>query len=67
MRKKRSQDLAHKYCDAGMIVVFPGNFFFKKKRILKYKPLVLPKYQTIDIDDIEDLKLAEKLLSKKNK
>ena len=66
-KKKRSQDLKKKYCDAGMIAVFPGNFFFKKKLEFNYVPFVLPKYQTVDIDDIEDFQLAEKILFKKNK
>ena len=64
-KKKRSQDLAKKYCDAGMVAVFPVNFFFKKKIKFNYIPLILPKYQTVDIDDIEDFKLAEKLFKKK--
>tara|TARA_Y100000590_G_scaffold428325_1_gene539503 strand:- start:4800 stop:5492 length:693 start_codon:yes stop_codon:yes gene_type:complete len=49
------------YCDAGMISVYPVKTFLKKGN-LSFTPFVLPNYQSIDINKIEDFKFAEKIL-----
>tara|TARA_B110001452_G_scaffold250535_1_gene238845 strand:+ start:4848 stop:5543 length:696 start_codon:yes stop_codon:yes gene_type:complete len=59
--KKRSQDITKKYHDTGNFVGIPI-FFFKKKKIdfdTSYIGYELPRSRAIDIDDIEDFKLAE--------
>ncbi len=60
----RSQDLRKKYYDAGQFYIFPGSKIsklnFKQNNFLKYG-YVLPFSKSIDIDDKEDWKLAEKI------
>ena len=60
----RSQDLKDKYYDAGQFYIFPGNKIsklnFKKNNFLRYG-YVLPFSKSIDIDDDEDWKIAEKI------
>ena len=63
--KTRSQDLNDVYCEAGMINVYNSKSFDIKNKI-KYYPFVLPIYSSIDIDTIEDFKLA-KILFKNQK
>ena len=61
--KIRSQDLPKSYYDTGNFVAIPVHHF-KKKNIefdKHYIGLEIPKHRSIDIDDIEDWKLAEKL------
>lgn len=58
--KIRSQDLKQSVCDAGMINIYNPDIFFRKKK-LNYIPFVVPYINSVDIDDIEDFKLAEKL------
>jgi len=61
--KVRSQDLPKSYYDTGNFVAIPVHHF-KKKNIefdKHYIGLEIPKHRSIDIDDIEDWKLAEKL------
>ncbi len=61
---KRSQDIKKKYFDAGQFCVYPGEKFFKLNFIKKnyhYVGYKLPANKSIDIDDIEDWNLAEKL------
>jgi pseudaminic acid cytidylyltransferase len=60
----RSQDIKHKYFDAGQFYIYPGNKFHKLnflKKNYSYIGYRLPFEKSIDIDDIEDWKLAEKL------
>ena len=65
--KIRSQDLTTKYCDAGMLTVYPSNFFYKKKpHMYKYTPYILSANKSVDIDDMDDFSLAKKLLTVKN-
>jgi CMP-N-acetylneuraminic acid synthetase len=45
-----------------MFVVYQFDFMQKKK--LTYKPFVLPLYQSVDIDDMEDFNLAKNLYKK---
>jgi CMP-N-acetylneuraminic acid synthetase len=65
--KLRSQDLTQCYHDIGNFVGIPISFFKKKKIDFdkNYIGLIIPKIQAIDIDDIEDWKIAEALYEKK--
>ena len=54
------------YCEAGMFVIYQKNFLNKNANI-KYKPYIIPIWDTIDIDTIDDFKLAKKLLKGNNK
>ena len=58
---KNSQLLSEKYHDAGAFAVFPISFFKKERIDLKnnFLGFVLPRQRAIDIDDIDDWKLAE--------
>jgi len=61
---RRSQDIKKKYYDAGQFCVYPGKKFFTYNFIKKnyyYIGYILPSRKSVDIDDIEDWKLAEKL------
>ena len=60
--KKFSNNIKVNYCEAGMFVVYQFDFMKKKKLI--YKPFVLPLYQSVDIDDMEDFNLAKNLYKK---
>ncbi len=60
----RSQDIEDKYYDAGQFYIYPGNKLLKLNFIKKnysYIGYKLPFRKSIDIDDIEDWKIAEKL------
>ena len=60
----RSQDIGDKYYDAGQFYIYPGNKLLKLNFIKKnysYIGYKLPFRKSIDIDDIEDWKIAEKL------
>ena len=48
------------YCEAGMFCIYQKNFM-KNKNLIKFKPYIIPIWKTVDIDDMEDFKLAEKL------
>jgi CMP-N-acetylneuraminic acid synthetase len=61
--KEDSQKLQKSYCDAGMISVYPMIKFLKNKS-LEFTPLVLPKNQSIDINDLNDFNFAKKMISK---
>jgi CMP-N-acetylneuraminic acid synthetase len=66
--KIRSQDLSKLYYDTGNFVAIPFHYFLKNKIDFdkNYLGFVIPKSRSIDIDDLEDWKLAEKLYEKKN-
>ena len=56
----RSQDLPERYYETGQFVVYPGKYFKKNiKKNTEYQAYILPILKSIDIDDIEDWKLAE--------
>ena len=59
--KKRSQDFTEKYHDTGNFVGIPISFFKSKKINFdkNYIGYELPKKRSIDIDNYEDLELAE--------
>lgn len=62
---KRSQDLTPSYCDAGMINIYPSKLFYTDKKInYNFIPYILPMLESVDIDDMEDFKIAKKLLNK---
>ena len=66
--KLRSQDELETYCDAGMINVYSWNKVINNfNRVInnfnnvKYYPYELPLYKSLDIDTLEDFKIAERL------
>ena len=63
--KIRSQDLKKYFCDAGMIKVYPSSVFYKNKKNVKYTPFILPALGSIDIDNVDDFKLAKQIISLK--
>jgi len=65
--KKRSQDLEKKYHDTGAFICIPKKFLSKKIKLLDqhYLGKIIPKSRSIDIDEIEDWKLAESLYKKR--
>jgi len=65
--KKQSQDLPELYHDAGAFYFYKINKFLKGTKLLlpkKTLPYYLEKKNSVDIDDLEDLKLAEKLFKR---
>jgi pseudaminic acid cytidylyltransferase len=59
--KLRSQDLLETYCDAGMINVYSYKKIINNFNNIKYYPYELPLYKSVDIDTLEDFKIAEKM------
>jgi CMP-N-acetylneuraminic acid synthetase len=55
-----------KFYDVGNFVGIPINFFDKRKIKFdeNYIGYVIPKHRSVDIDEIDDWKLAEKLYGK---
>lgn len=62
--KKNTQFFSKKYYDSGQFYTSTIYGWKSKKKILK--GFVLPKYSTVDIDDIEDWNFAKYLFLKKN-
>ena len=63
-----SKSLITRYFDTGNFAIFEPDHLFKNKLLdiyLKFKPYILPKNKSIDIDDMEDWSIALKLFSKK--
>lgn len=60
--KKNSNKFKQKYCDAGMFVIYEKNFLNKKNH--NFKPFFIPYTKTVDIDNLDDLDLANKLFKK---
>jgi pseudaminic acid cytidylyltransferase len=62
--KIQSQDKKKLVCDAGMINIYSGDLFTSnlKRKYFAYK---LPIYLSVDIDDLNDFKLAMRLFKKK--
>jgi len=65
--KLRSQDLSRCFYDTGNFVGIPISFLKRKKIDFdqNYIGLIIPKMQAVDIDDIQDWKIAEALYEKK--
>lgn len=62
----KSQDLEKRFYDTGTFGAFKSNVFKKKSKI-SYTGYHIPRFQGIDIDTMEDWKLAEKIFkSEKN-
>ena len=53
------------YCETSTLYCVKNNYFLKRKKIVEEKPLgfLIPKIESIDINDIEDFKIAEKILN----
>ncbi len=57
---KRTQDLEKSYHDAGQFYLASASTWLKKDNFFEEgKPIILPRGESIDIDNIEDWKLAE--------
>ena len=61
--KKSSKFLDTLYYEAGMFVNYKKNYQYKKVK-LSYKPYELNYLKSVDIDDLEDFKIAELLYEK---
>ena len=58
--KERSQDLMNAYHDAGQFYLATSQTWLNKKNIFEgAKPLIIPRWRGIDIDNEEDWKMAE--------
>lgn len=57
----RSQDLIETFCDAGMINIYSSKKILNNFNNIKYYPLELPMYKSMDIDTFDDFKIAEKI------
>ena len=66
--KKRTQDLKELYHDSGTFSIYKTSFLRKKKNLFSKKSSYykLSKFKAVDIDTIEDFKLAE-YIKKSNK
>jgi CMP-N-acetylneuraminic acid synthetase len=67
--KKNSQDFEVTYFDAGCFAIYKYESFLESDisfRNISYRPFVLPKYAAIDVDEMEDMHLVEKLFNAKN-
>ena len=67
--KKKSQDFEVTYFDAGCFAIYNYESFLESDisfRNISYRPFVLPKYAAIDVDEIEDMHLVEKLFNAEN-
>lgn len=62
-KNKRTQDIKESFYDAGQFYILDIKKFMKSRNIFNIKkvPYFLNKYDFVDIDEIEDLKLAENL------
>ena len=61
-QKKRSQDLSKTFYDSGNFGAFKGDVFYKKEKII-FGGVEIPRERSVDIDTIDDWKLAEKLFN----
>jgi pseudaminic acid cytidylyltransferase len=59
--KKNSQDIAVKYFHTGNFGAYKNIVFNRKKKLLKYCGFELAKEKSVDIDNMDDWKLALKL------
>jgi pseudaminic acid cytidylyltransferase len=66
----RSQDIEPTYFDTGSFCIYPANMVLHSEGAGDYSAYLgylLPRYRAIDIDDAEDIKLAEYVLRSKMK
>jgi CMP-N-acetylneuraminic acid synthetase len=61
--KKKSNKLEPKYAEAGMFVIYPKLFFKSKFSFKRYIGFEVPLWSSVDIDDEDDFKFAEKIIS----
>ena len=64
-KKVKSQNYKSYYHDAGSFAIFPKHIFYEKKKI-KWLGYEIPRQRAIDIDDINDWKIAEALFAANN-
>ncbi len=62
-QKKNTQFFPKKYYHTGNFAAFKNEIFYKKNKKFNYVDYELPVSRSVDIDNIEDWKLAEKLFS----
>ena len=59
---KKSQELKKTYFDLGLLAGWKKDYFLqnlKKNKKYKFSPLILNKFQSVDIDNLSDWKFAE--------
>ena len=63
-RANNRKDRLPLYCETSTIYCVKNSYFLKSKKIVEKNPLgfLIPKIECIDINDIEDFKIAEKIL-----
>jgi len=64
-QKKNTQFFSPKYYHTGNFAVFKSELFYKKNKKFNFIDYELPILRSVDIDNIEDWKLAEKLFNRK--
>ena len=60
-KNKKNKIQKNIFCEAGMFVIYQKNYLINQNK-LKYIPYEIPIWETVDIDTIEDFRLAKKLL-----
>ena len=63
---KRSQLFKKKYYEIGSFIIFPLSYFKSNKINKKFISYELPRHKSVDIDDLNDWKFAEKLFKINN-
>lgn len=58
--KKTSKDFSELYYEAGMFIIYQKNYLYKKIN-LSYKAFELKYHRTVDIDNLQDFKIAQSL------
>ena len=58
--KKTSKDFNELYYEAGMFIIYQKNYLYKKIN-LSYKAFELKYHRTVDIDNLQDFKIAQSL------
>ncbi|MDC3037786.1 acylneuraminate cytidylyltransferase family protein [Candidatus Pelagibacter sp.] len=63
-RTNNRKDRIPLYCETSTIYCVKNRYFMKSKKIVENNPLgfLIPKIECIDINDVEDFKIAEKIL-----
>ena len=63
-RTNNRKDRTPLYCETSTIYCVKNRYFNKRKKIVENNPLgfLIPKIECIDINDVEDFKIAEKIL-----
>lgn len=58
---KDSKKTYKAFCDAGMLVIYQKSFLKNRNKNIEFIPCILPLGNSVDIDDQDDFRLAEKL------